>query len=255
MLRISILLMFAGLLCAQNADNPFDRPPARVDKALRSRIAEFYEDHVKGEFRKAEALVANDTKEFFYSHNKPSYLSFEIGRIQYSDGYKRARATVICEQYVMVPGFANKPMKVPTPSTWKLVKGKWYWYVDQEAMRNTPFGKLVGGPPSAQGGPIPAVIPDTVEPFLKKVKVDKKAVILKPGNSDQVTISNTAPGVMNISLFGALAGVEAKLDHTSLTVAGKAVLTLRAAAGARSGLLTIRVEQTGEVIPIRVEIQ
>ncbi len=256
MVRISILALFAGVLCAQNADNPFDKPPAGVDKALRKRIAEFYTDHVQGEFRKAEALVANDTKEFFYSHNKPRYLSFEIGKIEYSDHYKRAKATVICEQYVMVPGFADKPLKVPTPSTWKLVRGKWYWYVDQEAMRNTPFGKLVAGPPSATGaGALPAVIPDTVDPFLKKVKSDKETVHLKPGYSDQVTITNTAPGVMNISMFGALQGVEAKLDHTSLNVADKAILTIRAGEGAKSGLLTVRVEQTGEVIPIRVEIQ
>ncbi len=254
LLPLSLLAPGAASLCAQNADNPFDKPPAGVDKALRSRISEFYQYHVKGEFRKAELLVADDTKEFFYSHNKPSYLSFEIGRIQYSDNYKRAKATVICEQYVMVPGFASKPMKVPTPSTWKLVKGKWYWYVDQAALSSTPFGKMKAGPPSANGG-IPAVIPSSVEPFLKQVKADREAVTLKPGYSEQVTISNGAPGVMDVSLYGTIPGVEAKLDHTSLKLADKAVLTIRAAEGAKSGLLTIRVEQTGEFIPIRVEIQ
>ncbi len=249
-----MIAVFAGVLCAQNTENLFDKPPAGVDKALRSRIAEFYQYHVKGEFRKAEALVADDTKEFFYSHNKPSYLSFEIGKIQYSDGYKRARATVVCEQYVMLPGFADKPMKVPTPSTWKLVKGKWYWYVEKDAMRDSPFGKMVPGAPSAKAG-IPAVIPDTVEPFMKQVKADKDAVTLKPGYSEKVTISNTAPGIMNLSIFGSLPGVEAKLDHSSLNVSEKAVLTIRAEQGAKSGLLTVRVEQTGEAIPIRVDIQ
>jgi hypothetical protein len=254
MVRISILAVFAGVLCAQNTENLFDKPPAGVDKALRSRITEFYEYHVKGEFRKAEALVADDTKEFFYSHNKPSYLSFEIGKIQYSDGYKRAKATVICEQYVMLPGFADKPMKVPTPSSWKLVKGKWYWYVDKNEIGNSPFGKMVPGAPSGRGG-IPAVIPDSVDPFLKQVKADKAAVTLKPGYSEKVTITNTAPGMMNISVFGALPGVEAKLDRGSLSVSEKAVLTITAAEGAKPGLLTVRVEQTGESIPIRVEIQ
>src|SRR5947209_11732800 len=118
MFRISALaLIAAGLSLAQNPDNPFDRPPANVDRALRERITQFYQYHVDREFKKAEALVADDTKKFFYSNNKPAYLSFEISRIEYSDGFKRAKATVLCEQYIMAPGFAGTPHKVPTPST------------------------------------------------------------------------------------------------------------------------------------------
>ena len=142
MLRIPLLALFAATLFAQNPDNPFDKPPADVDKALRERMYQFYHFHVTGEYRKAEALVAEDTKDFFYTRNKPAYLSFEISRITYSDNYTRAKAVVLCEQYVMMPGFADKPLKVPTPSTWKLEDGKWYWWIDPEALRDTPFGKM-----------------------------------------------------------------------------------------------------------------
>ena len=51
----------------------------------------------------------------------------------------------MCEQYVLIPGFADKPLKVPTPSTWKLVDGKWFWYVDAQAVRKTPFGEVKPG--------------------------------------------------------------------------------------------------------------
>ncbi len=254
MLRLSTFLLYSAILFAQTSDTPFDKPPAAVDKALRARITEFYEDHVKGDFRKAESLVAPDTKEFFYSHNKPSYLSFEIRQIQYSEKFTRARAVVVCEQYVMLPGFANKPLKVPTPSTWKLVKGKWYWYVDQDAARQSPFGKMTAGTQPGNGL-IPAVIPDNPAPFLNLVKADRDSLALKPGESAQVTVTNAAPGSMDVVVFGNLAGVDAKLDHSNLKMADKAVLTIRAEEGAKSGLLTLRVEQTGELIPIRIEIR
>src|SRR5450432_1431595 len=81
MLRPTLLVLFATALLFAQGDNPFNRPPAGVDQALRARITEFYQLHVKGDFRHAEAFVAEDTREFYYSHNKPQYLSFEIGRI------------------------------------------------------------------------------------------------------------------------------------------------------------------------------
>ena len=255
MLRFPLLALFAVVSFAQNADNPFDKPPAEVDKALRERIYEFYHYHVTGEYRKAEAVVAEDTKDFFYSRNKPGYLSFEISKIQYSDNYTRAKAIVLCEQYVMMPGFADKPLKVPTPSTWKLVDDKWYWYVDPESLRETPFGKMTPGP---GGKPLTGafpVIPDSAEAFLHQVKADRVSVRLKPGQREQVTITNTAPGNMTVSVAGSLPGVVAKLDRSDLKIGDKAVLTLVANETARSGLLNLKVEQTGEFITIQIEVQ
>ena len=253
--RIPILVLFAVVLRAQNPDNPFDRPPANVDQALRERITQFYQSHVTKEYRKVEALVAPDTKEFFYSHNKPGYLSFEIVRIEYSEHFTRAKATVLCEQYVMMVGFADKPVKVPTPSTWKLEKGKWYWYVDQNAMRDTPFGRMTAGPASPTGGPLPGAIPSDPTPFLKLVRADKDAVSLKPGQAEQVTIANKAPGIMSVTILGEIPGVEAKLDHSTLQIGDKTVLSLRAGDRAESGLLSIKVDQTGEILSIKVEVQ
>src|SRR5215467_6968213 len=149
MLRIASFTLFAALAFAQNPADLFNRPPADVDEALRARIKEFYQYHVTQEFRKAEKLVAEDTQDFFYDHNKPHYLSFEIRSITYSDDFTKAKAVVICEQFVAMPGFTDKPMQVPTPSTWKVVDGKWYWYVDKKEFDKTPFGTLKAGAPGA----------------------------------------------------------------------------------------------------------
>jgi hypothetical protein len=254
MFRLSLLTLLAAVSFAQDASEVFNKPPARVDQALRERINEFYQYHVKQEFRKAEALVAADTKEYFYSHNKPGYLSCETGKIVYTDDFKRAKATILCSQYVMIPGFTNKPMKVPFGSTWKVVNGKWYWYVDQEALRATPFGQMTPGPPGTSGG-LPASIPDSADFVMTLVKADKDSVSLKPGESETVTIRNGAPGIMDISVEGKIPGVEAKLDHGNLKVGDRAVLTLQAGDGAKSGLVSIKVEQTGQVIPIQVSVQ
>ncbi|HLK63669.1 MAG TPA: hypothetical protein VKU19_09525 [Bryobacteraceae bacterium] len=252
--RYSLLALFAVCAAAQDTGEALTNPPSRVDQALRARITEFYQDHVKQEFRKAEALVAPDTKEYFYSHNKPGYLSCETSKITYSDHYKRAKAIVTCEQYVMIPGFADKPLKVPFGSTWKVINGKWFWYVDQEAIARTPFGQMTPGP-KGPGGGLPAAIPDNADFVMTLVKVDRAAVVLNPGEPDTVTIKNGAPGLVDISLASKIPGIEATLDHTNLKVGDHAVLTLKAGEGAKSGTITIQVDPTGQTIPIQVTVR
>jgi hypothetical protein len=259
-MKVMFRFILLGILVtgsyAQDAGDAFNKPPADVDKALRARIAEFYDFHVKGEFRKAEALVAEDTQDLYYSSSKTKYVSFEIGRIDYSDNYTRAKATVLCEQNIMLPGFMGRPMKVPMPSTWKLVDDTWYWYLDPESLRMTPFGKMTpGAAREPESKTIPA-IPTTIPDFIyKQVKADKASVTLKAGESEQVTITNSAPGAMNISLTGSVPGVEVKLDRTVLKAGEKAVLTVRADGDAKPGVLSIQVEQTNQVIPIQVAIK
>ncbi|HWB85871.1 MAG TPA: hypothetical protein VG675_17140 [Bryobacteraceae bacterium] len=259
MMRFFVFALWAATALAQTPADLFNKPPADVDQALRARINEFYQDHVTGEFRKAEALVAEDTKEFFYDHDKPKYLSFSISHIQYSDDFTRAKATILCEQYVMFPGFAGKPVKIPTPSTWKLVDGKWYWYVDQKTLRETPFGTRPENAANAgsASGPAP-VIPDPSE-LLNQVRTQvvasPESVSLKPGESGEITISNHSSGTMTLAVDGKLAGVTASLDQADVKAGGKAVLTLRAGEDAKPGKLNILVVQLNQSLPIQINIE
>ena len=254
MVRPLVLLGCSVVCFAQAPADLFNKPPADVDRALRARISEFYQDHVDGKFRQADALVAEDTKEFYFASNKPKYLSFEIQRIDYSEGFTRAKATILCEQYVMMPGFTDKPLKVPTPSTWKLVDGQWYWYVDQSALRQSPFGVMQPGTGPSSG--LPAVPTGKDLDFIfTQVKADKSVVSLKPGVEEQVTLTNSARGQVSLELTGKLTGVEVKLDRMNLGHGEKAILTLRAGKDAQPGVLSLRVEQTNQVIPIQVKIE
>lgn len=259
MLRLPILALCAASAFAQTAADTLNKPSAKVDQVLRGRILEFYQYHTNQEYRKAEALVAQDTKDFFYVQNKPHYLSCEIRRIDYSDSFKKAKATMACKMYVVIPGFTDRPLTVPFSSTWKVVKGKWYWYVDPEVFTASPMGKMVPGPPS--DAPLPPMVTDDaqlhdtqVDFLFGLVKADKPAVTVKPGDSEQVTIANSAPGTMNLSVES-IPGVEAKLDKTSLNSKEKAVLTIQVTEGAKSGSLRVTVAPTGQVISIQVTVK
>ncbi len=259
--RTLAFLLLAGLAAAQ--DNPFNKPPADVDAALRARITEFYDLHVKGQFRKADALVAEDTKDYYFNGAKPKYMSFEISRIDYFDNYTRAKAVILCEMFIMMPGFADKPVKMPTPSAWKLESdGKWYWYVDQTELRKTPFGMMVPGPDvktvPGTATPVTAQLPqaDMSADFLfRQVQVDKTEVQLWAGDSAEVNVGNSAPGDMEVRVFSMPEGVDARLPKTTLHANEKVKLKISTAKEARSGVVQLRVEQTGQLIAIEVKLK
>jgi hypothetical protein len=258
MRRIAILALLASCAAAQDPADLFNRAPKSVDDALRARIDEFYQASVKGEFRKAEALVAEDTKDFFYDHDKPRMLSFEISRIEYSDGYTRAKATVLEERRVMFPGFAGKVMKIPTPSYWKIDDGKWCWYVDKSKLYETPFGIMKPGPAAADDTSPAAVLaslPSDPDELMKMVRADKSQVSLKTGESERIVIENAMKGPVTLSIQGKLDGIEAAFDHETIAAGGKATLVLKAAAGAKSGTLTVRAMPLGNEMPIQVMVK
>jgi hypothetical protein len=261
MIRCPALVLLATTLFAQNGADPFNKPPADVDKALRERITEFFQDHVTGQFRKAAELVAEDTQDLFYNGNKPRYISFEISRIDYSDNFTRARASVLCEQTVLMPGFGGT-FKVPTPSTWKLEKGKWYWYVDPDSLLDTPFGRRKAAPtPPADGQPAEASAPPPVTSLvsadfaLHKVKVDKQSLTLKAGESGELTLSNTAPGVMTLTCVKTQ-GFEVTPDRAELKAGEKATVTVKALDGApKTSALYFKIEPTMEQVVVKVTVE
>jgi len=259
MLRLVPFVLLAVALCAQEGVKPAGKPPAKVDQALRARVNEFYRDFMAGHFRDAETLVAKDTKDYFFTIKKEQYLSFEIQHIVYFDNFKRAQVSALCERTILL-GFGARPMKMPTPSAWKLEGGKWYWYVEQTSVRDTPFGKMgVAGPASPAGAAarppgMPATLPTTPYFALHKVSVDKASLALKAGESDQVTFANSATGMMSVALEGRPAGLEVTPERADLQQNGKAALTVKALEGARTAVLNFRVNPTGETIAVKVEI-
>jgi hypothetical protein len=249
--------MLGSCLCAQDADY-FDKAPPDVDDALRARIAGFYQAHVDKKFRQADQYVAEDTKDFYYEANKPTYISFKIDKIMYSDHFTKAKAIVTCKMHVIV-GFIDQIAMVPTPSTWKVETGQWYWYVDQKAGRDTPFGHW--SPKGTSTGTLPSMAgaPD-VQTVMRSVQADKKSVKLSAteSSSEQVTLSTKMAVSLEVE-SPKLSGLEATLDRTSLKAGEQAKLTIHFEppenAPARNTQILVRVSPTNQVIPILLAIK
>jgi hypothetical protein len=254
MLRFAAIALVVSAACAQE---PAEKPPAGVEQALRSRIQEFYHYFETQEYRKAEKYIAEDSQDFFYNHNKPHYLSTTIQSIQFSDHFTRATTVILAEQFIMMPGFAGTPMKVPTNSTWKVVDGQWFWYVDPVEARRTPFGLLPEGSNNtpARAGGLPAAIPTTADFTLNLVKPESTAIELKADSQTQVTFTNAAPGLMSLSVQDVPGGVEASFDHAQLNAGGKAVLTVKAGKRPQAGTIAVKVAQTSETIAIALTVK
>lgn len=242
----------------QDTSELFNRAPKGIDDALRARVTEFYQLHVKGDFRRAEALVAEDTKDFFYNHDKPQYLGFEINRIEYSDGYTKAKVMVSVEERVLFPGFNGRVMKIPTPSYWKIEDGKWYWYIDQAKLNETPWGVMKPGPASpddASPAAILPTLPGTSEEVMNMVRADKSALTLAPGESAQVAIENAMPGPMTLSIEGKLPGIETQFDSATIPAKGKVTLRVKASEGAKDGTITVVASPLGKQMPIKITVK
>ncbi|HKX00395.1 MAG TPA: hypothetical protein VJN43_21835 [Bryobacteraceae bacterium] len=263
---ISLPVLVPGGVRAQNPAELFTKAPPEVDEALRGRVSKFYQAHVDGKPRRAEELVAEESKDYFYDMKKPKYLSFEITKIDYSDNFTKAKVLVLVGTYLPVMGFADKPVKAPLLSTWKVVDGQWYWYIDPDVINTTPFGKM-GTPPGydpakSAAGALPDISkgPD-LQALSKKVHADKLIARLNPreASSDQVTITNDLPGTVTLQLDTLkVPGFDARLDRTQLKGGEKAVLSLHFQPGKRaprSMLANVTVQPINTLLRIQVLFQ
>jgi hypothetical protein len=255
---VAVSCLAAAVLMAwgQPPSNPFDKPPADVDDALRARITQFYQYHVDGKLRPAEQLVAEDAKDDFYAAAKPSIKAFRIDQIAYSDHYTKAKVTMVGKAMVSFMGMAApQMMDMPFPSFWKIENGKWcfYYYVDPERM--TPFGKQKAPSKDGKGGTAAPFTPMDLSTIAQGVKPDRTAV--KLGDAEEkVSLTNSLPGVVTLSFSEKeYAGIEAKLDKTELKAGEVATLTIkpRSAVGRPRTMVGVIVQPSNQFIQVEVK--
>ncbi len=251
-------MLTPGLLPGQDPADLFQKAPPAVDEALRARIQQFYQHHVDGKFRLAEQFVAEESKDDFYSANKPRCLKFEVPRIDYTDQFTRAKATIVCTMFVNMPGFINKPLPVPLPSHWKIVDGVWYWYLPPVS-RETPFGTMNPGQGTANQLPAsPLPQGRELEALADKVKADRRSVAFRNAEAGaaEVVVTNTLEGNVKLSIEAPkAAGLQAEISPADLKPNGKAVLTIKSAASQtprQAVVVNVHVAPLGQVIPIQV---
>jgi hypothetical protein len=246
-----------------------EKPPADLERAVLARATEFYTLLLNHDYRRAEALVADDTKDYYYNGSKPSISKFDVKDVKFSGHLTRAVVNTQVTQKVMIPigmpGDKSGEWTLTIPSVWKLENGNWYFFVDQSGILS-PVGKLTdnkGAPPSAgntsgkalSADDIAKVVTKSPDDVFGKVAPDKQTVTLAPGGTEKVTITNGLAGPIRLKAVGQIEGVAAKLDRTELGAGENAVLSIEAAGGATAGVLFIQVTPTGEIISIQVKMK
>jgi len=241
MLRLLTPVLFAAVLVAQPAGKAVDPPPpAKVDQALRARVTEFLNYHVTGEFRKAESLVAEDSKDVFYDRAKPRYISCKgIANIRYSDHFSKAYVTAMCVMPVLIQPTDNElqadgqpqapigPPTVPLPSTWKLENGKWCWYLDKEMDRNSPFGVMPSMPMGQAMAP-GSVLPMVNMPAGMPAPATPQGSMMDPGMLAAIRAVHVPVTAASVGAVSPEALHHVKMDMSALTlqVGGSAKVTI-----------------------------
>ena len=113
----------------------------------------FLKGHVDGKFRLADPYVADDSKDAFFEAHKRRDDEFEIVKITYSEKYTKAVVMPACGAVMGMPVSGTAlPVKMPVKMYWKIVDGKWFWYMPPApAFYETPFGKMVPRPGDPAG--------------------------------------------------------------------------------------------------------
>jgi hypothetical protein len=239
------------------------KAPEGLEESLRLRADEFYQLQIDGKFRAAEKYVCESSQEAYYLTEKRKWLSKEVAKVEFEQGYTRAKVSVRLGTEANMPPVGRVSLKSLVPTEWKLEGGVWCFVMpsEQEGPRETPFGKM-GGRKTA-GESKPAEIPGMVkveEGFVRKaVSASKRELRVKghEASSDEVEFANGMTGVVELQLAAPeMPGLEVKLSSTRLQSKEKAVLTVNYKPESRTAKATsqvvVRVVPTGQTFNFKL---
>lgn len=241
------------LLLALSLSGLSAEPPQDVEQALRARVDEFYNLIMHRKTRAAEALVADDTKDYYYDSQKPDMESYVIEKITWGPSFQTAEVTINARMHMMFPGAGPQTVTMKFPSTWKIDKGQWCWYFDRSRLINSPFGKFHDAPKTADtSSPKQIVTPEMLQAAVKpeghQIEVElsgKRVTSLKFTNSLPGPVTLQAPEVP---------GLKIEIAEPNIGAGKSTVVSFRHIPnnGAQPSPLTFTVAPTGQKIPIQV---
>ncbi len=223
--KSTALLCFALIL--QGAE-----PPADVDSALKSRVQSFYQLMLDHKFREGEEMVAEDSKDFYYDSAKPDIKAFKIGKIEYSEDFRSAKVTIVSTADILFPGAGVKRFDIPLTSNWKMDRDQWCWFVQKDALLQTPFGKIK--PPSAESKSGSRPLPAPITSLANAVTIDRPQIQLDPTHpkAEVVVLKNALPGPISIEKGIPVAGVNVSIEKPNLAANESTEVTISPIAGA-----------------------
>jgi hypothetical protein len=258
--RFTGFLLLAALAAfAQDNKSLFNTAPPEVEKALRERVAGFYQCYVDGKYRQAEQYVAEDTKDLHYQQEKNKIRGFEIIKVVFDDSFKKARVVTTIGTTVTMRG-NHMPVAAPMATHWKIEDGKWMYYVDAKHGVETPVGIMRGGPGTPKpGAPFGEMIKNP-QAILSQLKVSKPGILLKghENSTDSLTVTNNMPGAVTVGFEGEkIPGLSWSFDKTEIPQGQTAVLKFtyappdQRAKPSLQGALSI--EPFGQRLAIRID--
>ena len=131
--RLPCLVVFAAAAAFGQAGTGFGgqvfrKAPPHIDEALKARIDTFYNLHMEGKFRQADAIVHEDSKDIFFEAEKVRMRGFKLVTINYEDDFNRAKVVVDLDTEFYFVGFGKMDVHRPLTSTWKRDSGgSWWW--------------------------------------------------------------------------------------------------------------------------------
>src|SRR4029078_3639017 len=160
------------------------------------------------DFRKAYDLVAEDSRDFYFSATKEKSVSFTVDEIQYGADLSTALVRSTMKRQMMLAGH---PVEVPQLliSRWKIEKGEWVWYHDpSKDVTKTIIGEVPVAPQGTTGAsPIPkdlspkAALEAEKAIIAPRAAIDKQFVGLVLGKeaTEQVIFHNSNNGHIRVS--------------------------------------------------------
>ena len=206
-LAACVALSISVCLASDKKETTFRSAPPEVMDAVKARVVQFYTYFKEGEFRQAEALVTEESKDLFYNAPKKPLLGFEVATIQFNEQFDEAKVLVNVD--TMSPLMGSTPFKLPVGGKWIWVNDNWFLHME-ERKRESPFGKMEGGPGTpGQGLTAGAFSSQGIKPgaLQNMYAVDTRQVRF-PGGSDKpversVVLRNTGPAKLEIEKQGA----------------------------------------------------
>ncbi len=129
MLRFTLPLTLFFAFGPAPAQDLARKAPPEVDDALKSRVAAFYTHFQRGDFRKAEDLLDQESKDLFYNAKKNRIMDFKIQAVDYEEDFQRANVLVVCKTVIQMLG--SEPVNMPLNSDWRFLDGDWWLHLSE----------------------------------------------------------------------------------------------------------------------------
>jgi hypothetical protein len=272
--KLGLFLISCVLAFGQETPASAEKPSPEVDKALRSRVGEFYQAFVEGKFRKAYLLVSEDSQDAFMESSKDQYQGCEIIKVDFTDNLTKATVLERCNGMMHWHG-TNLPTIVPLTTHWKLQNGDWDWYYIRPTEVMTPWGIAIIRPEDQTSSPVTKpVIPDgkaMAATIFTGVKVDKDNVTLHAWETskDVVHLHNGMPGSVDLQIdVPKQPGLKVRADKTTLNQNEEATISFEyrlddaevlcgdcAKKVHGTAVVQIHIVPTGKIFPIQVSFQ